>query len=153
MAPMSSRGQIPHFRITLEPLTASHLHCTAGSSRSFTVIRKDAGLYCGPRLRKGEVFAYVGLPQNLKDLKRGTSLHRHPEPGNGSNVIPTTNPHRSSKSSISTSRNCLVTDTGSSCLPQGKSEILRSTICPICEGWWEVGQPPRTSRYRCTSLT
>ena len=22
-----------------------------------------------PRLRKGEVFAYVGLPQNLKDLK------------------------------------------------------------------------------------
>ena len=30
---------------------------------------KDAGLYCGPRLRKGEVFAYVGLPQNLKDLK------------------------------------------------------------------------------------
>ena len=27
------------------------------------------GLYCGPRLRKGEVFAYVGLPQNLKDLK------------------------------------------------------------------------------------
>ena len=26
-------------------------------------------LYCGPRLRKGEVFAYVGLPQNLKDLK------------------------------------------------------------------------------------
>ena len=41
----------------------------SGSSRSFTVIRKDAGLYCGPRLRKGEVFAYVGLPQNLKDLK------------------------------------------------------------------------------------
>ena len=34
-------------------------------------LRKDAGPYCGPRLflRKGEVFAYVGLPQNLKDLK------------------------------------------------------------------------------------
>ena len=31
--------------------------------------RKDAGLCCGSRLRKGEVFAYVGLPQNLKDLK------------------------------------------------------------------------------------
>jgi len=30
---------------------------------------RDAGLYCGPRLRKGEVFAYVGLPQNLKNLK------------------------------------------------------------------------------------
>ena len=46
-------------------------------------IRKDAGLYCGSRLRSGEVFAYVGLSQNLKDLKdlinggvrhRGTSL-------------------------------------------------------------------------------
>ena len=42
---------------------------TAGSSRSFTAIRKDAGLCCGSRLRKGEVFAYLGLPQNLKDLK------------------------------------------------------------------------------------
>ena len=41
----------------------------AGSLRSFTAIRKDAGLYCGSRLRKGEVFAYVGLPHNLKDLK------------------------------------------------------------------------------------
>ena len=26
-------------------------------------------LCCGSRLRKGEMFAYVGLPQNLKDLK------------------------------------------------------------------------------------
>ena len=50
-------------------LTASHLHCTAGSSRSFTAIRKDAGLCCGSRLWKGDVFAYVGHPQNLKDLK------------------------------------------------------------------------------------
>ena len=33
------------------------------------MIRKDAGLYCGPRLRKGEVFAYVGRIHNLKDLK------------------------------------------------------------------------------------
>ena len=40
-----------------------------GSSRSFTALRKDAGLCCGSRLRKVEVFAYVGLPQNLKDLK------------------------------------------------------------------------------------
>ena len=31
--------------------------------------RKDTGLCCGSRLRKGEVFADVGLPQNLKDLK------------------------------------------------------------------------------------
>ena len=34
-----------------------------------TAIRKDAVPCCGSRLRKGEVFAYVGLPQNLKDLK------------------------------------------------------------------------------------
>ena len=43
----------PHFRITLYTLTASHLHCTAGSSRSFTALRKDAGLYCGSRLLEG----------------------------------------------------------------------------------------------------
>ena len=39
-------------------------HCTEPKG----ALRKDAGLCCGPRLRKGEVFAYVGLPQNLKDL-------------------------------------------------------------------------------------
>jgi hypothetical protein len=43
---------------------------TAGSSRSFTAIRKDAGLYCGSRLRSGEVFAYVDSIQNLKDRKK-----------------------------------------------------------------------------------
>ena len=52
------------------------------SLHTFTAIRKDAGLYCGSRLRSGEVFAYVGLSQNQKDLK-GThhgpwsSLHTH----------------------------------------------------------------------------
>ena len=45
-------------------------------SRSFTAIRKDAGLYCGPRLRSGEVFAYVGLFQNLKDLKSDSRCAR-----------------------------------------------------------------------------
>ena len=54
---------------TLEPLTANHLLCTAGSSPSFSALRKDEGLCCGSRLRKGEVFAYVGRNQNLKDLK------------------------------------------------------------------------------------
>ena len=39
--------------------------------------RKDAGLCCGSRLRKGEVFAYVGLPQNLKDLKKAITIGRH----------------------------------------------------------------------------
>ena len=40
----------------------------------------QAGLCCGSRLRKGEVFAYVGRIHNLKDLKdRGTLLIRkHP---------------------------------------------------------------------------
>jgi hypothetical protein len=37
--------------------------------KDLAAIRKDTGLYCGSRLRKGEVFAYVGLSQNLKDLK------------------------------------------------------------------------------------
>ena len=52
--------------------------------KSFAAIRKDAGLYCGSRLRSGEVLAYVGLSQNLKDLKavrvlsnpKGTTLDR-----------------------------------------------------------------------------
>ena len=53
----------------VSPLTASHLHCTAGFLRSCIAIRKDAGLYCGSRLRSGELFDYLGLPHNLKDLK------------------------------------------------------------------------------------
>ena len=51
---------------------ASRPACTCpphGRGRSFAAIRKDTGLYCGSRLRKGEVFAYVGLSHNLKDLK------------------------------------------------------------------------------------
>ena len=32
-------------------------------------IRKEAGHSCGSFLRKGEVFACVGLSHNLKDLK------------------------------------------------------------------------------------
>ena len=35
---------------------------------------KDAGLCCGSRLRKGGVFAYVGLINNLKDLKNREAL-------------------------------------------------------------------------------
>ena len=51
--------------VPLQPLYTKR----SGSSRSFTAIRKDAGLCCGSRLRKGEVFAYVQLPENPKDLK------------------------------------------------------------------------------------
>ena len=35
-----------------------------GSKRSFTATRKEAGLFCGSFLRKGEVFACVGRFQN-----------------------------------------------------------------------------------------
>ena len=37
--------------------------------RSFTDIRKEAGLFCRSFLRKGELFAFDGLSENLKDLK------------------------------------------------------------------------------------
>ena len=50
------------------PYSATALY-TAGSSRSFTAIRTDAGLCCGSHLRKGEVFAYLGSIHNLNDLR------------------------------------------------------------------------------------
>jgi hypothetical protein len=37
------------------------------------VVRKEQELFCGSLLRKGEVFAYVGSIQNLKDLKAGNN--------------------------------------------------------------------------------
>ena len=40
-----------------------------GPLRSFTAMRKEGGLFCGSFLRKGEVLSYVGLSQNVKDLK------------------------------------------------------------------------------------
>ena len=52
-----------------EPFAASRLHWRAGPLRSFTAIRKEAGLFCGSVLRKGLVFACVGLIQTPKDLK------------------------------------------------------------------------------------
>jgi hypothetical protein len=38
--------------------------------RSFAALRKEAGLFCGSFLRKGEVFAYVGKskPEGPKEL-------------------------------------------------------------------------------------
>jgi hypothetical protein len=36
-----------------------------------TALRKEAGLFCGSFLREGEVSAYVGRNQTLKDLKDG----------------------------------------------------------------------------------
>ena len=60
---------MPHSRITLWPLAVSPLHWRAGSVRSFAVIRKEAGPFCGSFQREGEVFAYVRSIQTLKDLK------------------------------------------------------------------------------------
>ena len=51
---------------------ASHLHCTAGSSRSFTAIRKDAGLCCGSRLREGRSVCLCWAPSKLKGPKGPT---------------------------------------------------------------------------------
>ena len=51
--------------------------CTAGSSRSFNAIRKEAGLFRGTFLQKGEVLAHVVLFQNLKDLKNRISRPSH----------------------------------------------------------------------------
>ena len=65
---------MPHLRITLKPLAASLLHWRAGFARSFAAIRKEAGLFCESSLWKGEVLAYVGLHQNLKNLKRTSRI-------------------------------------------------------------------------------
>ena len=46
---------------------------------AFAAIRKDTGLYCGYRLRKGEVFVYVGPSQNLKDRKDLWWEHSKPQ--------------------------------------------------------------------------
>ena len=50
-------------------ISDTYLHWRAGSVRSFAAIRKEAWLFCGSFLRKGEVFAYGGFIPNLKDLK------------------------------------------------------------------------------------
>jgi len=59
-----------------EPFAASRLHWRAGPLRSYTAIRKEAGLFCGSFLRKGLVFACVGLIQTLKDLKWSNDAER-----------------------------------------------------------------------------
>jgi len=58
-----------HLRTTLELLAASYLHCRAGFLRSFTAIRKEAGLFYESFLQKSEVFAFVERNNHLKDLK------------------------------------------------------------------------------------
>ena len=47
--------------------------------RSFAAIRKQAGIFCGSFLRKGEVLAYVGSIQTLKGLQ-GYLAHKKPPP-------------------------------------------------------------------------
>ena len=47
--------------------------------------RKEAGLFCGSFLLKGEVFAYVASVQNLKDLQgylahKKTPIRKRPPP-------------------------------------------------------------------------
>jgi hypothetical protein len=62
------------------PLDArrEHLHWRAAPLRSFAALRKEAGIFCGSFLRKGEVFAYVGRSQNLKDQKNKVTATHQP---------------------------------------------------------------------------
>ena len=53
----------------------------------------------------------------------------------GEQVPPTLTDQANSRSQH---RGFALWQTGSSGLPLGKSERLRSTICSICEGWWQV---------------
>ena len=67
-------------RITLYTFTASHLHCTAGSSRSFTAYRKDAGLYCGSRLLEGRSVCLCWAKSKPKGPKVRCSKFVGPRP-------------------------------------------------------------------------
>ena len=62
------------------PENWGHLHCTAGSSRSLLQSERTQGFAADPGYWKGEVFAYVGLPQNLKDLKGYFAHTKQPNP-------------------------------------------------------------------------
>ena len=65
---LKDKGSNDQVRTTLERVAVSLLHWRAGSWRSFAAMRKEAGLFCGSFLRKGEVFNCVGKNQNFKDL-------------------------------------------------------------------------------------
>jgi hypothetical protein len=54
---------------TMAPRAWARSRSPRASALEGTVIRKEQEPSCGSLLRKGEVFAYVGLIQNLKDLK------------------------------------------------------------------------------------
>ena len=51
-----------------QPLPQTLYNGRVPDSKSLTAIRKDSGPSCGSFLRKGEVLAYVGRSQILKDL-------------------------------------------------------------------------------------
>ena len=59
-------GRNQNLKDLKDSLAASHLYWKVGSMRSFTAIKKNAGLLCGPY---GELFAYVGISQTLKVFK------------------------------------------------------------------------------------
>ena len=65
-------AEMPAQVVSLAPQTSRFAE--PESLRSF-YDPKEAGPFCGSFLRKGEVFAYVGLIQNLKDLKGLMVLH------------------------------------------------------------------------------
>ena len=59
--------RMPYWWVILQRIAASLLQRMARSSTFFAAMRQGPGLSCGSSLRKGEVLAYVGTHQNLKD--------------------------------------------------------------------------------------
>ena len=75
--PLFGLTHMPHLKVTLQALAESLLQWRAGSLRSFAAIRKEAGIFSGSFLWKGEVLAYNGRIQNLKDSKDLPKPERH----------------------------------------------------------------------------
>ena len=65
----SRENALLHLRLEVDRVARKH--------RVAPLLHSERTLCCGSRLRKGEVFAYVGLPQNLKDLKAGLKYSVH----------------------------------------------------------------------------
>ena len=59
----------PHCRITRQTLTASHLTVLLDPRDLLLQSERTQSFAADPVYVKGKVFAYVGLPENLKDLK------------------------------------------------------------------------------------
>ena len=66
----------PNLETRFESRINRDQHCTAGSSRSFTALRKEAGLCCGSRLLEGRSVCLCWAPSKPKGPK-GCRLQGH----------------------------------------------------------------------------